>query len=252
MALAAAGALLIAAITLYCLAIPAQEQGTRLAPRLTNSVGMEFVLIPAGTFTMGAIDSYPDEQPIRTVHISQPFYLGKYEVTQAQWEAVMGYNPSAWRGQRNLPVEQVSWEDVQEFLRRLNAEEGVARYRLPTEAEWEYAARAGTTTAYSFGSDVSHGGNAAHMSHPVGQLKPNAWGLHDMHGNVWEWVHDWYETYPTGAMADLQGPAFGVSRVFRGGGRSNVAWRCRSSSRGYSPPESRLDAVGFRVLRTVQ
>ncbi len=146
MALAAAGALLIAAITLYCLAIPAQEQGTRLAPRLTNSVGMEFVLIPAGTFTMGAIDSYPDEQPIRTVHISQPFYLGKYEVTQAQWEAVMGYNPSAWRGQRNLPVEQVSWEDVQEFLRRLNTEEGRTRYRLPTEAEWEYAARAGTTS----------------------------------------------------------------------------------------------------------
>src|SRR5256885_807834 len=100
----------IAAVTLYRLAIPAPEQGARLAPRLTNSVGMEFVLIPAGTFTMGAIDSYPDEQPVRTVRISQPFYLGKYEVTQAQWEAVMGYNPSAWRGQPNLPVEQVSWE----------------------------------------------------------------------------------------------------------------------------------------------
>ena len=113
------------------------------------------ILIPAGTFTMGAIDSYPDEQPIRTVRISRPFYLGKYEVTQAQWEAVMGYNPSSWRGQRNLPVEQVSWEDVQEFLRRLNAAEGGTRYRLPTEAEWAYAARAGTTTAYSFGSDVS-------------------------------------------------------------------------------------------------
>jgi len=220
---------------------------------------MEFILIPAGVFTLGAIDSYPDEQPIHTVRISRPFYLGKHEVTQAQWEAVMGYNPSAWRGQRNLPVEQVSWEDVQEFLRRLNTEEGVARYRLPTEAEWEYAARAGTATAYSFGSDVSrldeyawYGGNAAHTSHPVGQLKPNAWGLHDMHGNVWEWVYDWYETYPTGMVIDPQGPAFGVSRVFRGGGRSNVAWRCRSSSRGYRPPESRLEAVGFRVLRIVQ
>ena len=259
MALVVACALLIAAIPLYRLAISAPEQGTRLAPRLTNSVGMEFILIPAGTFTMGAIDSYPDEQPIRTVHISRPFYLGKYEVTQAQWEAVMGYNPSAWRGQRNLPVEQVSWEDVQEFLRRLNTEEGRIRYRLPTEAEWEYAARAGTTTVYSFGNDVSrldeyawYGGNAAHTSHPIGQLKPNAWGLHDMHGNVWEWVYDWYEPYPTGTVTDPQGPAAGLNRVFRGGGRSNVAWRCRSSSRGYRPPESRLDAVGFRVLRTVQ
>jgi formylglycine-generating enzyme required for sulfatase activity len=257
-AVAAACALLIAATTLYHLAIFAQERGARLVPRLTNSVGMEFLLIPAGTFTMGAIDSYPDEQPIRTVRISRPFYLGKYEVTQAQWEAVMGYNPSSWRGQRDLPVEQVSWEDVQEFLRRLNAEEGGTRYRLPTEAEWEYAARAGTTTAYSFSSDVSrldeyawYGGNAAHTSHPVGQLKPNAWGLHDMHGNVWEWVHDWYETYPIGAVTDPQGPAAGINRVFRGGGRSNVAWRCRSSSRSYRPPESRLDAVGFRVLKTV-
>jgi formylglycine-generating enzyme required for sulfatase activity len=255
---AAACALLSAGIVLYRLAISAPEQGARLTPRLTNSIGMEFVLIPAGTFAMGAIDSYPDEQPVRTVRISQPFYLGKYEVTQAQWEAVMGYNPSAWRGQRQLPVEQVAWEDVQEFLRRLNAEEGGTRYRLPTEAEWEYAARAGTTTTYSFGNDVSRldeyawcGGNAAHTAHPAGQLKPNAWGLHDMHGNVWEWVQDWYETYPPGAVTDPQGPASGVSRVFRGGGRSNVAWRCRSSSRGYSPPESRLDAVGFRVLRTV-
>jgi len=259
MTCAAACALLVAAVILYRLVSPVQEQDAKLAPRLTNSLGMEFILIPAGTFTMGALESYPDEQPIRTVRISRPFYLGKYEVTQAQWEAVMGYNPSAWRGQRNLPVEQVSWEDVQEFLRRLNTEEGVVLYRVPTEAEWEYAARAGTATAYSFGSDVSrldeyawYGGNAAHTSHPVGLLKPNAWGLHDMHGNVWEWVHDCYETYPTGAVIDPQGPTSGGSRVFRGGGRSNVAWRCRSSSRGYCPPESRLDAVGFRVLRTVQ
>jgi formylglycine-generating enzyme required for sulfatase activity len=250
---------MLTAVLLYRLVSPVQEQDARLAPRLTNNLGMEFVLIPAGTFTMGALDSYSDEQPIRTVRISRPFYLGKYEVTQAQWEAVMGYNPSAWRGQRNLPVEQVSWEDVQEFLRRLNTEEGAVRYRLPTEAEWEYAARAGTATAYSFGSDVSrldeyawYGGNAAHTSHPVGLLKPNAWGLHDMHGNVWEWVHDCYETYPIGTVIDPQGPTSGGSRVFRGGGRSNVAWRCRSSSRGYCPPESRLDAVGFRVLRTVQ
>ena len=227
-----------------------------LAPRFTNSLGMEFVLIPAGAFTMGTTDGHPDEQPVHTVRISQPFYLGKYEVTQAQWEAVMGHNPSTFRGHPKFPVEQVSWEDVQEFLHRLNTEEGSTQYRLPTEAEWEYAARAGTTTAYGFGSDMSrldeyawYGGNSAHKSHPVGQLKPNAWGLHDMHGNVWEWVQDWYETYPAGTVTDPQGPVSGASRAFRGGGQSNVAWRCRLSSRGHGPPDSRLDAVGVRVLR---
>ena len=259
MALATAGALFIVAVTLYCLAIPAQEQGTRLAPRLTNSVGMEFVLIPAGTFTMGAIDSYPDEQPIRTVRISQPFYLGKYEVTQAQWEAVMGYNPSAWRGQRHLPVEQVSWEDVQEFLRRLNAEEGVARYRVPTEAEWEYAARAGATTPYSFGSDVSrldeyawYGGNAAHTSHPVGQLKPNAWGLHDMHGNVQEWVQDGRRPYQVGTVTDPQGPTSGSLRIYLGGSWDNLFSYCRAAYRFFRDPYNRSDTRGFRLLRMVE
>jgi len=248
--------LIVAAVTLYRVAIPAQGQGARLAPRLTNSLGMEFVLIPTGAFTMGASDGNFDEQPVRTVHISQPFYLGKYEVTQSQWAAVMGHNPSAFHAHPGLPVEHVSWEDVQEFLRRLNSAEGGTPYRLPTEAEWEYAARAGTMTAYGFGSDMSrldeyawYGGNTHNQSYPVGQLKPNAWGLHDMHGNVWEWVQDWYETYPVGTVTDPQGPGSGVSRVFRGGGRNNVAWRCRSSSRGHGLPDSHLNAVGVRVFR---
>ena len=169
------------------------------APKtVRNSIGMEFVLIPAGTFQMGSNDGDSDEKPVHTVRLSRPFYLGKYEVTQAQWEAVMGNNPSQFKGDSNRPVEQVSWDDVQEFIRRLNTKESGARYRLPTEAEWEYAARAGSTTAYSFGDGVGqlgqyawYDGNAGNTTHPVGQLQPNAWGLYDMHGNVWEWVQDW-------------------------------------------------------------
>jgi len=150
-----------------------------------NSLGMEFVLIPAGTFQMGSNDSdaYDDEKPVHTVRITQPFYLGKYEVTQGQWQAVMGNNPSKFTGDANWPVENVSWDDVQEFIRRLNAREGGATYRLPTEAEWEYAARAGTTTRWSFGDDASqlgryawYDGNAGGQTHPVGQLQPNPGG----------------------------------------------------------------------------
>ena len=167
----------------------------------TNSIGMEFMLIPAGTFMMGSEKGYADEKPQHRVTISRPFYLGKYEVTQAQWEAVMGNNPSRFDG-RNNPVEQVSWEDVRVFIARLNAHEGHTRYRLPTEAEWEYAARAGSTSAYSFGDDAArlgqyawYGDNSGKTTHPVGQKLPNAWGLHDMHGNVWEWVQGWYGDY---------------------------------------------------------
>ena len=143
---------------------------------------------------MGSDAGGSREQSAHRIEISQAFYLGKYEVTQAQWKDVMGKNPSGFKGD-NRPVEEVSWEDVQEFIRRLNAREQGVTYRLPTEAEWEYAARAGSTTAYSFGDDTLQLGeyawyweNADGTTHPVGQLKPNAWGLYDMHGNVWEWV----------------------------------------------------------------
>ncbi len=173
------------------------------APKtLRNSLGMEFVLLPAGTLQMGssASEGYHDEQPVHTVHLTRPFYLGKYEVTQGQWQAVMGSNPSLFTGDPNRPVENVSWNDVQEFIRRLNAQEGATLYRLPTEAEWEYAARAGTTTRWSFGDDASqlaryswYSENAGGQTHPVGQLLPNPWGLYDMYGNVWEWVQDWYD-----------------------------------------------------------
>lgn len=172
-----------------------QSAAAKLSPFIRDSIGMELVLIPAGEFRMGAEDGEGDKKPVHPVRISQPFYLGKYPVTQAQWGAVMGKNPSRFTGDPSRPVENVSWHDVQEFLRRLSEKEGGKSYRLPTEAEWEYAARAGAATSYCFGDESSQLGeyawyreNSGDRTHPVGQLKPNAWGLYDVHGNVWEWV----------------------------------------------------------------
>jgi formylglycine-generating enzyme required for sulfatase activity len=219
---------------------------------------MEFVLIPAGTFQMGSNDSdaFDDEKPVHTVRITQPFYLGKYEVTQGQWQVVMGSNPSKFTSDPNRPVENVSWEDVQEFIRRLNAREGGTTYRLPTEAEWEYAARAGTTTRWSFGDDASqlgryarHDGNAGGPTHPVGQLQPNPWGLYDMHGNVWEWVQDWYGKYTSGTAVDPTGPSSGSRRVNRGASWCNAARVCRSAVRNGDAPDYRRGNLGFRLLR---
>jgi formylglycine-generating enzyme required for sulfatase activity len=223
---------------------------------LVNSIGMELVLIPAGTFTMGSEDGESDERPARQVTISRPFYLGKYEVTQGQWQAIMGNNPSLFRGDPKLPVEQVWWSDVQAFIGKLNAKEGGNLYRLPTEAEWEYAARAGSTLAYGFGNEVSRLGeyawyrdNAGGKTHPVGQLKPNAWGLYDMHGNVMEWVQDWYGRYSDKPVTDPPGPPSGSHRMRRGGAWNSVATVCRSSNR-YSVPGFRDDFLGFRLVRT--
>jgi formylglycine-generating enzyme required for sulfatase activity len=223
---------------------------------LVNSIGMEFVLIPAGTFMMGSEGNESDERPVHRVTISRPFYLGKYEVTQAQWQAVMGSNPSFFRGNPTLPVESVWWTDVREFIRRLNAMERGNKYRLPTEAEWEYAARAGTSTAYSFGNDPKRLGeyawyknNSGGKTHPVGQLKPNAWGLYDIHGNVWEWVRDWYGRYPSAPVTDPRGPSSGTHRMRRGCGWNNAAPLCRTANR-YSVPGYRDDFLGFRLVRT--
>jgi formylglycine-generating enzyme required for sulfatase activity len=189
------------------------------------------------------------------VTISKPFYLGKYEVTQEQWEAVMGNNPSEFEGRSN-PVEQVSWNGAQVFIRRLNQREGHNRYRLPTEAEWEYAARAGTTSIYAFGDDTDILGqyawfddNSGGKTHPVGQKRSNGWGLYDMHGNVWEWVHDWYsDEYSSGRpSSDPRGPTSGTRRVVRGGSWNSWARSCRSAGRASGTPGYCGVSVGFRL-----
>jgi formylglycine-generating enzyme required for sulfatase activity len=192
------------------------------------------------------------------VRITKPFYFGKYEVTQAQWEALLGNNPSNFKAPNN-PVERVSWHDVQQFLAKMNLafEKRGMLCRLPTEAEWEYACRAGTTTAFCFGNNpvllAQYGwfkGNSGGKAHPVGQGKPNTWGLFDMHGNVWEWCSDWdgKDFYAHSPPVDPVGPPSGSYRVFRGGAWSHHPERCRSAFRGGYSPGSRNDDVGFRVV----
>jgi formylglycine-generating enzyme required for sulfatase activity len=230
-----------------------------VASSFTNSLGMDFVLIPAGAFPMGSTDRLEEERPIHEVQISKPFYLSRYPVTQAQWEAMRGGNPSYFQGDGNLPVDSVSWNDVREFIRLLKREEGGSAYRLPTEAEWEYACRAGSADTYCFGNNVHQLGeyawyeeNAGGQSHPVGQRKPNVWGLYDMHGNVYEWVHDWYETtyYQRSPARDPSGPSWGSDRVNRGGCWGHDAWACRSARRGRLTPDARASDTGFRLART--
>jgi formylglycine-generating enzyme required for sulfatase activity len=224
----------------------------------TNSIGMKFTLLPSGTFTMGE-DGADGEAP-HQVTLTQPFELGVYEVTQEQYERVMGENPSnGGKGEQN-PVENVSWDEAVKFCRELSAlpaeQEAGYEYRLPTEAEWEYACRAGTTTSYSFGSTIAQLGdyawfkeNSDKTSHPVGQKKPNPWGLHDMHGNVFEWCQDWYGAYPAGSLTDPTGPSSGSLRVIRGGCWINVSGYCRSAHRNKITSSHRGGNLGFRVVR---
>lgn len=198
-----------------------------------------------------------DEGPVHHVTISEDFYISKYEVTQKQWREVMGSNTSLFKGD-DLPVEQVSWNDVQEFIKKLNKKENTYQYRLPSEAEWEYAVRAGTTTRYSFGDDESeledyafYANNSQARTHPVGQKKPNPWGLYDMHGNVWEWVqdewHDSYEGAPTDDSAWEDGSS--TERVVRGGSFNNFVGNHRSANRAGDPPDTNAAFLGFRLLR---
>jgi formylglycine-generating enzyme required for sulfatase activity len=249
---------------------------------LTNSIGMRLLLIPPGEFLMGS----PKNERLRgsketqhRVRITKPFYLGAYEVTQAEYRQVMGANPSRFSrtGSRSrlvtrqdtlrFPVENVSWNDAVAFGRKMSARESQTGrvYRLPSEAEWEYACRAGTTTPFHFGSILNgREANCKGNSHPygtsepgpflnrpavVGSYIPNSFGLYDMHGNVWEWCQDWCDAdyYHGSPLDDPLGPTSASYRIYRGGTWCNIAWVCRSACRNGGAPSSRLGSLGFRV-----
>ena len=252
--------------TLSVLAGCATKCGREVTPKagqvkifdLGDGVKLEMVWIEPGGFVMGSPEK--EQKPTRNdtqhvVTLTRGYWLGKYEVTQAQWEAVMGSgsNPSQFKG-GNLPVEQVSWDDCQECIRRLNAKlsgEG-GGFRLPTEAEWEYACRAGTTGGYAgVLRDLGwYDGNSGSTTHPVGEKRANAWGIYDMHGNVWEWCEDWCGDYPSGSVTDPTGPSTGSNRVCRGGSWCCLAAYCRSARRYWLDRGDRDDALGFRLART--
>ncbi len=277
------------------------------AAEYTNSIGMEFVTIPAGSFYMGSCvvneqekkrrkfvglplkepvcpsgaevirdaddnEKHNAETPQHKVTITRSFQLGKYEVTLGQFKQFivdsgrddlvttdfMKHNSHG----DDSAVCMVSWQDAQDFIRWLNEKEGGEQYRLPTEAEWEYAARAGSITLYSWGDDQGAADSYAwydknaydvgeHHAHSTGQKKPNPWGLYDMHGNVWEWCQDWYgkKYYHTSPSADPAGPSSGKERVYRGGGWHYRVERVRSAARKYGPPTERFNSLGFRILR---
>lgn len=232
-----------------------------------NSLGIKFVLIKPGKFLMGS----PEDEPGRyigershRVNLTTPFYLQTTELTQEQWVSVMKKNPSSHKGcGANCPVEHVSWEDSQQFIRKLNQKEGTIKYRLPTEAEWEYACRAGSTEAFSNGgiTELDCGkdanldslgwycGNSNNRIHPVAQKQPNAWGLYDMHGNVQEWCQDWFGVYPYDEVTNPKGPSTGSYRAMRGGVWYSPARDTRCASRFGSPPHYRFRHIGFRLCR---
>jgi formylglycine-generating enzyme required for sulfatase activity len=226
-----------------------------LPPVFTNSIGMEFVLIPAGIFTMGSSDvdaeAYEDEKPAHRVTISHPFYLGKYLVTQAQWVTVMERYPNAIQSHPKQPVTNVSWHDALAFIVKLSERDGGMDYFLPTEAQWEYACRAGTATP-RYDSDVNaiawYRGNSDKAPHPVGQKSPNAWGLYDMLGNAYEWCRDGRRKYTGAAVVDPLGPTDAdAERVLRGGGWDRSVRRVRAANRITDHPGHRHADIGFRV-----
>ncbi|WP_089720938.1 formylglycine-generating enzyme family protein [Candidatus Entotheonella palauensis] len=228
---------------------------------ITNRFGMTFVRIPAGTFWMGAPESdemaLDDEKPQHQVTMSEPFYMGLCQVTQGQWEAVMGHNPSHFQGDSARPVESVSWHRVQTYLAKLSELDG-RPYTLPTEAQWEYACRGGSTGRFCFGDDFSNLGNYAWYDdnrgdgpHAVGHKHPNPWGLYDMHGNVGEWCLDGKRAYTADAVSDPVGPLAGAERVFRGGDWYSAARYARAAMRFAYVPGGRYRSIGFRcVMRT--
>jgi len=229
-------------------------------PFTIADLSMDMLWVKPGTFEMGSplgeAKRRYSETP-HTVTLSRGFYLGKHEVTQSQWEKVMGSNPSRYKG-GNRPVEKVSWTDVTSFCNKLTASERTAgrlpagmAYQLPTEAQWEYACRAGTKTAFSFGDSLTSGqaniSGGPRETTDVGKYPANGWGFHDMHGNVWEWCADWYGDYPTGGARDPVGPADGSFRVSRGGSWLFTALTARSAYRDRYLPADSYSSLGFRL-----
>ena len=275
----------------YNISMPEDKDFTaRLLVGETNTIGMELIRIPAGTFEMGDISGVGEsrERPVHTVTLTRDFYIGKYEVTQAEYLAVTGSNPSYFTGDDRLPVEYLTWYDMVRYTNALSELEGYVPcydndgnviggggnpyacegYRLPMEAEWEYAARAGTTMRYSWGDEdpvcVAGAANGARFDDnnlcndigtaPVGAYSPNPWGLYDVHGNVWEWVYDWYflSYYGSSPSSDPVGPSAGSYRVIRGGWGNNNASSLRSAYRRSFTPTIRFGSFGFRLVRTAQ
>jgi formylglycine-generating enzyme required for sulfatase activity len=230
--------------------------------------GPRFVWLPAGAFTLGSpaseVDRQADEGPQTQVTLTRRFFMGRYDVTQGEYSSVIGSNPSYFGGDTNRPVEMVNWSEANNYCAQLTVRERTAgrlpagwAYRLPTEAEWEYASRAGSTNRFSYGNDPGYTqlgnyawyvANSGGTTHPVGGKSPNRWGLYDMSGNVWEWCSDWYGTYPGGNVTDPSGSVSGSGRVTRGGGWGDIANDCRSARRNYYDPSRRYSWIGFRVV----
>lgn len=246
---------------------PYPARGKKVETFTVNGVSFKMVRIPAETFMMGSPSGESgrdsDERRHR-VRISKPFYLGETEVTQGLWRAVMGNNPASFKNcGNNCPVERVSWKDCQAFIQKLNRLVSGGGFRLPTEAEWEYACRAGSGSAFANGGITEKGcghdsnldamgwycGNSGKKTHVVRGKAPNAWGLYDMHGNVYEWCQDWYGAYPSGSVTDPAGPSSGSLRVLRGGSWYGYARYCRSANRNRLVPGNRDRDYGFRLAR---
>ena len=246
------------------------QAGDALAVDLGQGIALDLVWCPPGSFMMGSPENElgrSDDELLHRVTLTKGFWIGKFPVTQGQWETLMGGNPSNFKAVgKDAPVENVSWDDCQGFLAKLHplAARAVpnAQARLPTEAEWEYACRAGTGTALNSGKNLTsaegecanmdavgwYGKNSGTSTHPAGQKAPNAWGIFDMHGDVWEWCTDWYGAYSNGDATDPAGPSSGSGRVLRGGSWNRNARDCRSASRGDVVPGSRYIRFGFRVV----
>jgi formylglycine-generating enzyme len=243
------------------------KQDIKRPRQFTNDLGMAFVWIEPGTFMMGSPKSEPGRWDIETLHqvtLTQGYYMQTTPVTQRQWRAVMKKRPSRFKNNGDqCPVEQVSWDRAQKFIQKLNKRRDRITYCLPTEAQWEYAARAGTSTSFHVGDQLStdqanyngkypmegrQQGENREKTVPVGSFAPNAWGLYDIHGNVWEWCQDWYGVYPSGPVTDPEGPSSGTRRILRGGSWNSRARDCRSAYRlALSPESCRNGCLGLRL-----